>query len=89
MALASGNDARARGVHGVGVEVFSFCPEVFSFRANVFSFGRFPPPRCSLFGAMCSVGVADVLAPAASLRRSQGPLRGPALRVTAQTLTHT
>ncbi len=38
MALASGDDARARGVHGVRGDVFSFRPNVFTFRANVFSF---------------------------------------------------
>ncbi len=38
MALASGDDARARGVHRVRGDVFSFRPNVFTFRANVFSF---------------------------------------------------
>ncbi len=38
MALASGDDARARGVHGVRGDVFSFGPNVFTFRVNVFSF---------------------------------------------------
>lgn len=52
IAVASGNDARAGGVHRVGVEVFSFCPNVFTFRANAFSFRLFPPQ-------MCSVGVDD------------------------------
>lgn len=59
MALASGGDARARGVHRVGVEVFSFCPNVFTLRAKVFSFRRFPPRMCSLSRPMCSVGAVS------------------------------
>ena len=72
MALASGADVRARGVHLVGVEVFSFCPNVFTLRANVFSFRRFPPPMCSLSKPMCSVGVDDSFARAAPARRFRG-----------------
>jgi hypothetical protein len=64
MVLASGDDARARGVHRVGVEVFNSCPNVFSFR-------RFPRPMCSLFGPMCSVEVDDASARAAKARRRQ------------------
>ena len=72
MALASGDGAGARGVHRVGGDVFSFCPNVFTLRANVFSFRLFPPPMCSLFRPMCSVGVDDALARAAPARRFRG-----------------
>ena len=61
-ALASGDDARARGVHRIGVDVFSFRPNVFSFRP-------FPPPMCSLSRPMCSVGVDDAFGLARRRRR--------------------
>ena len=38
MALASGDDARARGVHRVRGDVFSFGSNVFTIRADVFIF---------------------------------------------------
>ena len=83
-ALASGDDVRVRGVHGVGGEVFSFCPEVFSFRANVFSFCRFPPPMCSISRPMCSVGVDDSSARAAPARRFVGGFGVKIRRVSAR-----
>ena len=69
MALASGDDARAKGVHRVGVDVFSFRPNVFTFRANVFSFRRFSPPMCSLSGSMCSPRPTTQAARAATIER--------------------
>ena len=84
MALASDNDVRSRGVHAVGVEVFSFCPNVFTLRANVFSFRPFPPPMCSLFGAMCSVGDYDAFARAAPAWRFEGGFGVEIRRVSAR-----
>ena len=61
-----GGRRESKGVHRVGVEVFSFCPNVFTFRANVFSFRRLPPRCVHLLGRCVHPGLTTQAARPAS-----------------------